>query len=215
MRKKHDGGSILMETVLVIPLYLAFLSGIFWVGDLALLRSKSTFFDRFAAWGSGNRHQVLSGNASKNLLSSFFLNPGKVGQQKIQGIATAQAPSGDTWSSIFGGTTVVSVVPPPWTDGWRRSASAMLKSNGKPLPETFFRSRETNAPFMHRNIMRAKNDFREKSTPQSLAERLEWLTRVYAASWPEEWTKAESPGVKDASACMKYERHKAFVQWSE
>ena len=50
-----DRGSILMETVLVIPLYLVVLSGIFWVGDLALLRSKSTFFDRFAAWSSGNR----------------------------------------------------------------------------------------------------------------------------------------------------------------
>ena len=49
-------GSVLMETILVIPLYIAFLSGIFLLGDLGLGRNHLTAADRFGVWLSGTRH---------------------------------------------------------------------------------------------------------------------------------------------------------------
>lgn len=214
-KEKKERGSILMETVLVIPLYLALLSGIFWTGDLALLRSKSTFFDRFAAWGSGNRHEILSSGASRSLLNGHFLRFENVGQQSVDSIQTAESPSGNAWTFIAGAFTVVGIEPPVWTDAWRRSALTMLEADDSPLHRTSFRSREIDAAFLHRNIMRVKNDFREKSTPQTLAEKLEWLSKIYYSPWPDEWTERKSAAVSGTSACMKYERHDAFVQWSE
>lgn len=216
MRKvRQETGSILMETVLVIPLYLALLSGIFWIGDLALLRSKSTFFDRFAAWGSGNRHQELSSGDSQKFLTDCFLSSSKVGQQRVDSVSTAKSPSAEVWSSIVGASSTVSIEPPVWTDAWRRSALALMEGKDSPLPRTSFRSRETDRALLHRNIMRSPNDFREKSTPQSLAEKQEWLSRVYYSKWPDEWTEQKISSVSGASPCMKYERFGAFVKWSE
>jgi hypothetical protein len=215
MLYKTETGSVLMETVLVIPLYLALLSGIFWIGDLALLRSKITFFDRFAAWGSGNRHGQRSSGASQDLLEMLFLRSAKVGKQNIVSVNTAGNHPANSWSSIVGASTVVSIEPPVWTDAWRRSALTLAGVDGSSLRRLTFRSREVSAPLLHRNLMRAKNDFREKSTPQTLAERQEWLNRVYGSPWPDEWTERPPSSVSGSNPCLKYERHHAFVQWSE
>lgn len=48
-------GSILMETVLVLPILLLVFGGLFIVGDIAHGRLHLTTIDRAAAWESGNR----------------------------------------------------------------------------------------------------------------------------------------------------------------
>jgi len=213
-------GSILMETALVIPLYLLVLSGIFWVGDLALLRSKSTFFDRFAAWSAGNRHAEGAQSAIRGNLEQNFLQQSRVGDQKVDDVRTAHTPS-SVWSAIAGGTTTVSVKPPVWTEGWRRSGEAMTNGgtsggNAGGANRTSFRSREgVNAEFFHRTLMRTADTYRDEVRPDALAEKLEWRSRVYMAQWPEEWTKENSAGGSGGHPCLKYERHNAYVQWSE
>ncbi len=213
MRRKNNHGSILMETVLVIPLYLAFLSGVFWLGDLALLRSKSTFFDRLAAWGSGNRRQPFDSQSATGFIQDNFLKFQEVGRQKVSSLRLDRLPGNDEWSALYSSTAEVSIHPPPWTDGWRRAALTMMESSGGLSPATF-RSREINAEFMHRNLMRARNDFREKSTPESLSKNLDWLNKVYASKWPE-WPQLPPSSVSGASPCVRYDRHSAYVQWSE
>ena len=214
-REKTDRGSILMETVLVIPLYLALLSGIFWVGDLALLRAKSTFFDRFSAWSSGNRHQRMEGEQSRNFLNGQFLKQSKIGDQTMDSVTAGGNASGNAWLSIFGASGVVSIRPPVWTDAWHRSALLMMEEEDNALQKESFRSREIDAKFPHRVIMREKDSFRENATPRSLAESKSWLHRVYDAPWPSEWTEVKNSTVSGASECRQYERHQAFVQWSE
>lgn len=213
MRRKNDHGSILMETVLVIPLYLAFLSGVFWLGDLALLRSKSTFFDRLAAWGSGNRQQPFNSQSAAAFIQSNFLRFQDVGQQGVSSLRLDRMPGNDEWSALYSSTADVSINPPPWTDGWRRAALTMMEGSGGLSPVTF-RSREINAEFMHRNLMRARNKFRENSTPESLSKNLDWLNKVYALKWPE-WPQKAPSAVNGASPCVRYDRHSAYVQWSE
>lgn len=213
--KRQERGSILMETVLVIPLYLALLSGIFWVGDLVLLRVKSTFFDRFSAWSSGTRHQRMEGNQSRSFLNSHFLRQNKVGDQSVDSVSTGGAASGNAWLSIFGASGTVSIRPPVWTDAWHRSALLMMEEKDTALQKESFRSREIDAKFPHRVIMREKDSFRENATPRSLAENKSWLHRVYDAPWPNEWTEVKGSKITGASDCRQYERHQAFVQWSE
>lgn len=208
-------GSILMETVLVIPLYLVLLSGIFWVGDVALLRSKSTFFDRFAAWSGGNRHDSGSSSSIKSALESGFLQKERVGDQHVDSVRTASGVSGKDWSFLAGGTVEVSIEPPVWTQGWRKSGMIMMESDAGDLKRTKFRSRELDAEWMHRTLMRTKDTYRDTVKPQALAEQKTWLTRVYDGSWPDQWTKEKNRSVSGASNCMKYERFSAYVRWSE
>ena len=50
---------------------------------------------------------------------------------------------------------------------------------------------------------------------QDLAEKVEWRSRIYDAPLPSEWTGEQKSPVSGGSACLKYERHQAYVQWSE
>ena len=215
----HDRqGSVLMETVLVIPLYLVLLSGVFWLGDLSLLRAKTTFFDRLAAWSSGNRHEKNSGSPAEQL-EQDFLNPAQVGKQEVESVRTDSAASGDAWSRIAGATVKAALEPPVWTQSWRSGGSLMLEGgrsggNGK-LQRTSLRSREIEAEWMHRVLMRSSQTYREEVTPQTLAEKVEWRSRVYDASWPSEWSGEQNSPVSGGSPCLEYERHQAYVQWSE
>ena len=178
--RHNDRGSILMETVLVIPLYLVVLSGIFWVGDLALLRSKSTFFDRVAAWSSGNRFANASPSTIKSALEQNFLQAAKVGDQHVEKVNTAKGSS-SAWSAIAGASTTVSIEPPVWTQGWRRVGVAMMETEAAKLEKTSFRSREEKADFLHRTLMRTNDTYRNGATPRALAEKMEWMTRVHMA----------------------------------
>lgn len=209
-----DRGSILMETVLVIPLYLVVLSGIFWVGDLALLRSKSTFFDRFAAWSSGNRFANASQSGIKNDLEQNFLQAARVGDQKVDKVNTAKRSS-SVWSAIAGAAATVSVEPPVWTQGWRRAGVTMMESDADELQRTSLRSREIEDSFLHRVLMRTGDTYRDKAKARALAEKMEWQTRVYMAQWPTEWIKGMSSTASGGKPCLNYDRHSMYVMWSE
>jgi len=49
-------GSILMETIIAIPLYMILLGGIIWLGDLMVARQSLMIADRYVAWSYGSRY---------------------------------------------------------------------------------------------------------------------------------------------------------------
>jgi len=212
--RHNSRGSILMETVLVIPLYLVILSGIFWVGDLALLRSKSTFFDRVAAWSAGNRFAQGSQSGIKSSLEQDFLQQSQVGDQQVEKVRTTKGSS-PAWSGIAGAATTVALEPPVWTQGWRRVGVAMMEKEVDELKKTSFRSREIDDDYLHRTIMRTTDSYRDKVKSRALGEQMAWLNRVYMGSWPTEWTKEVSQSVSGGNPCLKYDRHMMYVLWSE
>ncbi len=50
-------GSVLMETVLAIPVLLTLLGGVMWIGQLQLNRSRLLAADRYVVWNAANRHR--------------------------------------------------------------------------------------------------------------------------------------------------------------
>ncbi len=79
------GGSVLMETVLAIPLFLVLIGGIFWLGELMLAKHQLAAADRFAAWNAGNRHTNDAGDIQAKLQDEVF-PPERVGDQQIESI---------------------------------------------------------------------------------------------------------------------------------
>jgi len=57
-RKGDDrNGSVLMETVLAMPLLMVLLGGVMWLGQLQINRARLAVADRYIAWNVANRHR--------------------------------------------------------------------------------------------------------------------------------------------------------------
>jgi len=55
--KHNRRGSVLMETILVIPVLLVLLGGVLWLGQLQINRARLLAADRYMAWNLANRHR--------------------------------------------------------------------------------------------------------------------------------------------------------------
>ena len=51
-------GVVLMETVIILPLYLIVLAGIFWLGEMCLIRQGLCTAEQLRLWESGTRHNL-------------------------------------------------------------------------------------------------------------------------------------------------------------
>jgi len=56
---EEDEGVIMMETLLVLPVYLVVLAGIFWLGELCLARQSLTTAEQLRLWERGTRYPNL------------------------------------------------------------------------------------------------------------------------------------------------------------
>jgi len=65
-----EAGTILLETLLVLPIYMVLLGGIFWIGELAFTRHTLLSADRLAAWSMGNRLAHQSEGQVESLLKN-------------------------------------------------------------------------------------------------------------------------------------------------
>ena len=61
----------MLETLLVIPLYLVLIGGTLWIGDLILSRQRLVGADRYGAWNAANRHRN-SPNLRKEIQDHLF-----------------------------------------------------------------------------------------------------------------------------------------------
>ncbi|MDT8389374.1 MAG: TadE/TadG family type IV pilus assembly protein [Lentisphaeria bacterium] len=78
-----ESGSVLLETIMVIPLFVVLIGGIFWIGELMLAKHKLVNADRFAAWTAGNRHADSGSGAIKGTLQQHIFPEEQVGDQRV------------------------------------------------------------------------------------------------------------------------------------
>ena len=75
-----------METILVIPLFVVLIGGIFWLGEVILAKHKLVNADRFAAWTAGNRHADSGPGAIKGKLQNNIFPKKNVGDQNVTAV---------------------------------------------------------------------------------------------------------------------------------
>ncbi len=214
-------GSILMETILVLPLFIAVFSGVFLVGDLAISRARLHASDRAAAWNAGNRHQSI-GDLKRELTKWFFPAEDFGPKTKISE-ARQDTETHNTWSHFARGTAILVFTTPDWTAGWRKGALRIMADIGSSPDQNQWDAVSMPNPALtnswrHTALMRKAYDGRENSrTPE-----------FYAAQGNPNWYKeyqlpffnasgtAEAPErLSGVSVTPEYIRNANYVTWSE
>jgi len=110
MQRRNDHGSVLLETVIAIPLLVLLVGGIMWIGQLMHDKQKLVVADRYVAWNAGNRH----GGQWADVQQRFF-------ETSTPDTASVLQPQrGDAknwWHGVFAYVDLA-VTMPSWTRGW-------------------------------------------------------------------------------------------------
>jgi hypothetical protein len=69
-RLREERGSIMLEAVIALPIYMTLIGGIQWMGEVTLVRQKAHIAERYIAWNQGNRHNTSAQVSPSELQSS-------------------------------------------------------------------------------------------------------------------------------------------------
>ena len=211
---RAECGSILMETLLTIPLFIAFFSGIFVLGEMELGRSRLNAADRCALWYRACRWANADDDSAKSEISGAFFEEGTFADKtRLAKFSSRQDSAG--WYGLFRGTAELKMDLPAWAANTRKSVIELLGGEGPDKNEwddLSFKARETGNDPTHSVLMR--RDYREREKkPQILSGiwmneyRTPYLTRKGGLS-----DIPDSPG--SAGSASEYSRLSQFENWS-
>jgi len=223
--KRSEQGSILMELVIVIPIYLVIIGGTMWLGDLILAKQKLVIADRYAAWNAGNRHRADGGGIRGEIQDNMF-DPTRVGDQVVEDILYEAGPL-DVYQTPVGATVPLTLTMPVWSRGWL-SAGVSWGGYGIPDQSPTFKGRDDEVvadPSHHVVFMRTMYGTYAYRTwePIELADvSRPWQHDVYNQDWttvgdlsPTSIGSIKSPpGAPSPPSGYEHERHDAFEDWS-
>lgn len=115
-------GVILMETLLVLPILLMLLGGLFVIGDLLMGRLVAHEIDRTLAWRVKERFSYVPSRPATAFDESAFSHiPGPHGIKEDPGLGlfayeATGSGMGNLWSSVFAGRSDVQVDVPWWVN---------------------------------------------------------------------------------------------------
>ena len=213
-----ERGSVLMETILVIPLYIAFFSGIFLLGDLELGRNRLTAGDRFAVWLVGNRHEQKDDSAAKSAANSAFFPQSEFADGTALESFSSQKNDVGFYAVVRGGSAL-KIVMPVWAVQTRKGVIRMLADVGTAPDEERWdnislRPREIDSPWSHSVLMRTKYDIRDRDG-RTLAQGAPiWHSEFQTAYIASNGAPTDRPSAMNAASVSEYTRLPQFDSWS-
>ena len=232
-KNSGERGSVLMETILVIPLYIAFLSGIFMLGDLGLGRSRLNAGDRFAVWLAGDRHANKDDAAVKKAASGAFFPKNDF----AEGTSLESFSSHKTkvnFYAVVQGAAKLKLALPAWAVNSRKSVLMMFGGSGTSSSgdgdsatsaggggadsdrwdKVSLRAREIDGKYTHSVLMRAKYDIRDRSGRELAQGAPLWHIEYRTAYINRDGVPNDRPGALAASGVSEYTRLPQFDSWS-
>ncbi len=218
--KGGDSGSVLMETVLVIPLYIAFFSGILLLGELCLGRNRLTAADRFGVWLAGNRHVEKEADAVKSETSgTFFPTDEFAAGTKLESLRINQKKV--DWYALVQGSGTLKMVLPDWVTGARKGALLLFADIGD-APErelwddVSFRARDVESVNTHSVLMRRRYDVRDKPGRELASNGPLWYLEYRTPYLDRDGKPVDRPGgISGACDTPEYVRSGWYNMWSQ
>ena len=201
-RAGSRSGSVLMEMVIAIPIYLVVIGATLWMGELNLSRQRLLTADRFAAWNKGNRHGG-AGVSGPNIEKEIFAKSADVSVKKV----LLKSKDSD-WYRQVTAVTLAKISMPAWTRGM---ISAGVVDWDAPLQAPHKSETMSGRMGPHLIVMRGGSRNEDKS-------KVNWISVLTQKWWP--MMGGKMGGGKGAGKIAKfavqdnYDRFKTFVDWS-
>lgn len=238
---KTSRGSIMMEFLLVMPIYFVLFGGTFWIGELFLHRQKLLQLDRNAAYHAGIRHD--RGSISMSTLGLFYFglptgfdSPTLIEGKQMRALKTDKDEY--PWAMAVGGKSSMRAPLPPWTKGWLNVETLwnsmtlqMTEIQVETTPLTA--NNEMTYNFLHAALMRTKGSERDYRTWHARQICDEGGLPVFSAVWNEKVYQADDPfktvqqfrsnlnslendtSAPTAPTRRDYERYNMYWRWSQ
>ena len=214
-----ERGSVLMETILVIPVYIAFFSGILMLGDLELGRNRLSAGDRMAVWLAGNRHLNKDDSAVKSAVSEKFFPKSEFPEgTKLKSFASKKNKV--SFYAVVRGGAELKLVLPSWAVNSRKGVIKLLAEAGssqndlKRWDDISFPARKIGGKYTHSVLMRTKYDIRDKRGSVLAQGAPVWLTEYLTAYIDRNGVPNDRPGTVTATSVAQYTRYPQFEAWS-
>jgi len=154
--RMRQQGSILMETLLVIPLFMILLGGTFWIGELMIARQKLVICDRYIAWNKGLRYDDKGAIDAGTVRHLFFTEPNGTVLKNHRVTSSSGAITKDfDWSHAAEGQAKIDVKMPDWTRFMFNPGRVMFNS-GEPYYQALSMQGRDKDDQKHLVVMRTK-----------------------------------------------------------
>ena len=136
IKRSCDSGVVMMETILVLPIYLVILSGLFYLGEMCLIRLGLTNGERLRLWEHSSQHtisQVASRNVFWNMESinnaDVVAGVSDIGFSQVNG-------SNIGWGQIISGNSTLNVRRSDWSHDVETSILSLWRKGGNSSNQT-------------------------------------------------------------------------------
>lgn len=214
----QDYGTIIMETLLSLPIYFIILAGTFWLGEICISRLTLNHGEKIRLWESGNRHST-TGIADNDIF--YFLNTDNSSDdmdvmqsyhRNFSGISNFPATSNNNrWGQIRTGQATLNIKRSIWSWG---TTEASINVNKSGYNSTI--QQQSYTPILSRDdassvqlYSRTNDNSRVAIYNNNFNDNRQWL-RIYQEQWP-----SITPGGGSANVLSQYNRNRDYLDWSE
>ena len=216
-------GSVLMEFVLVLPVYIAVMGGVLWIGMKSLDAINLRSADHWAVWSEGNRFQVRT-PAMLGLRGMFPRST------LISTNATRRLEEEHSFIQFIASKTTLMQTRPDYISNWMDmpyTMSGESKSPWEMIPELSMSSSRFGNKYTQCIIMRTKGSKTAKRHwhPSLIADKDIWKFEGEEDKYPSKWELKlmekikhkddTKEGEKEPKKIDFYERYDTYEDWSE
>jgi len=157
-RARGTEGSVLVETVLAIPLYMILLCGILWIGDLIVTRQQLVIADRYVAWNKGLRYGDRGQTDVGTVHRLFFADAAGVPSAYHRPTASdGRIDQVYDWSHKVSGQVRLDMRMPEWTR-YLFNAGQVMYDSGVPLEQALAMQGRDKPDQRHVVLMRTREE---------------------------------------------------------
>ncbi len=157
-QKRSQQGSILMETIIAIPLYMIVLGGILWIGDLMVARQQLVIADRYVAWNKGLRYDDKGQTDASTLHRLFFAEAnGSPSRYHKPTQSDGKIDQVFDWSHAASGQVRLDMRMPEWTR-YLFNAGQVMYESGVPIEQATAMQGRDKPDQRHVVLMRTKEE---------------------------------------------------------
>jgi len=216
------GGSVLMEFILVLPVYVAVMGGVLWLGLRSLDAVNLRSADHWSVWSAGNRFQQRTPAIAA--LRGMFPRASLVTASVDRRLEDEHG-----YLQFIAGKTTIYQTRPDYIDNWM-SMPYTVTGTDKPywmqIPELQMTSSRYGNKYTQCIVMRTKSSKTARRHWHSslVADREVWTFDGNDSAYPDKWelklfdnakyTDDGKDGEKEPAKIEFYERYDTYVTWS-